>query len=76
MKILNTARIIDLLQQRGKLQGIKQAFNTSDTIKIGDDPKAQIELPVAGIRERVGEVIDTEVSTIDAQLASLGVVIG
>lgn len=76
MKIINTARAIDLLQQRGKLQGIKQGFNTADTIKIGDDPKQQIELPVAGIRDRVGEVIEDEVGRIDAQLILLGVTIG
>lgn len=76
MKIINTDAVISLLQQRGKLQQVKQGFNTSDTIKIGDDPKRQIELPVAGIRDRVGEVIDAEVAAIDAQLVLLGVVVG
>lgn len=72
---MNTAAIIELLQQRAKLQGIKQSFNTSDTIKIGDDPKGQVELPIAGIRERVSDVIDAEVAAIDTQLLQLGVAI-
>ena len=68
MKIINHAAVIDLLQQRAKLQQVLQGFNTADTIKIGDDPKTQVELPIADIREKVAVAIVSEVAAIEEKL--------
>jgi len=72
MKIINHAAVIELLQQRAKLQQVLQGFNTADTIKIGDDPKAQVELPIADIREKVTAVIALEVAAIEEKLELYG----
>lgn len=76
MKIINHAAVIELLQQRAKLQQVLQGFNTADTIKIGDDPKTQVELPIADIRDKVTATIKNEVAIIEERLASFGLTVG
>ena len=75
MKQLAHAKIIALLQTRAKLQEMRNGFATTDTIKIGDDIKHQIELPVAPLRQVFNDAIDSQSALLDAELADLGVVI-
>lgn len=75
MKQLAHAKIIALLQTRAKLQEMCNGFATTDTIKIGDDIKHQIELPVAPLRQVFNDTIDSQAALLDAELADLGVVI-
>ena len=70
---MNTKRIIELFQQREELTQLRASFATTDTIKIGDDPKKLVELPIRGVVETVSAVIAEETQRIDQELAALGV---
>ena len=54
---------------------MRNGFATTDTIKIGDDIKHQIELPVAPLRQVFNDTIDRQVALLDADLADLGVAV-
>ena len=70
---MNYKAIIELLQRRAELTQLRASFVTTDTISIGDDPKRLIVLPITELKATVNAVIDAEIRSVDAQLASLGV---
>ena len=70
---MNYREIINLLQRRQELSLLRASFVTTDTISIGDDPKKLVILPITELKATVNAVIDAEIRSVDAQLASLGV---
>lgn len=70
---MNYKRIIELLQQRAELDQLRAGFATTDTISIGDDPKRLVVLPITELKQRLNEVIGSELSSIDSELQSLGI---
>ena len=73
---MNYKAIIELLQRRAELTQLRASFVTTDTISIGDDPKRLIVLPITELKATVNAAIDSEVASVDAELAGLGVTLG